>query len=172
MRVRWSGPQSDVLLIIALSPSPFFFCISQSFHPGRLNSDPTFSLKPPLTRAGQRWKSLLWSTSTRLACTDQSTQGCGLVMLSLRFSGPFKRNIDHSLFLCVCAVSPAGFDRHSPSIWFVLKVSTSDPGRRQMPEELPGPESFVLINAPLEMQREVRLLASSRFVPVQPGEMS
>ena len=30
-----------------------FFCISQSFHPGRLNSDSTFSLKPPLTRAGQ-----------------------------------------------------------------------------------------------------------------------
>lgn len=65
------------LLIIALRPSPFF-CISQSFHPGRLNSDPTFSLQPPLTRAGQPEN--LFSKPPAAGSLEQISQHKGTVL--------------------------------------------------------------------------------------------
>lgn len=127
-------------LLLPCVPHPFLVSLKVSTLEDSIQTPP-FPYNLPWPEQGSLKISSL-NHSTRLACTDQSAQGCCLTMLSLWFSGLFKRNTDHSLFLCVCA-TPAGLEGHSPLIWFVLRVGTSDPGPRQMPEELPGLESFV-----------------------------
>lgn len=107
-KVRTTIKCASFLLLPGV-PSPFF-CASQSLHPGRLNSDPTFTLKPPLPRAASQ------PPAPCLSAKFNQHTGCCLVKLFLNFSETFKRNIDHSLFMCVCSISPSGFEGHSPLI--------------------------------------------------------
>lgn len=85
-------------LLLPGVPSPFF-CASQSLHPGRLNSDPTFTLKPPLPRAASQPPAPRWS-----AKFNQHT-GCCLV----KFSSIFLKLLKGILtihFSCVYVLSP------------------------------------------------------------------